>query len=224
MLVGALLGACGGGGGGSIDQPAASFPESSNSTVAAPSLGDCFTWTPGTKYVKSDGYKTLIIQEQFEGQTAITDMDLRPNETRFGGAYLILDADFVTVLGTNDYDAAGVYEAKDVYTNFRLPVNMAPGQAINVNYSFTHTRVSPPSTTNGDNTTQYKFEGFESLTLGGRTFADVCKLRSTTAVVGETAVQWVAKGFGVIKQERQDANGATLPGTVRELVTIEVAP
>jgi hypothetical protein len=151
-------------------------------------------------------------------------MELRPNDARFGGAYLNLDADFVTILGTTDYDAAGVYQGKEVYTNFRLPVNMAPGQTVNVNYSFTRTRANPPSTTNGGNTTQYKFKGFESLTLGGRTFADVCKLRSTTDAAGEIAVQWVAKGFGVIKQERQDANGATLSGTARELVTIEVAP
>lgn len=221
LLISITLTACGGG--GSPDSAVTQSNDPINAANAA-ILGNCFKWTPGVKYVKNDGYKTLMIEEQFEGQTAITDMELRPNDTRFGGVYIIVDANFVTVLGLNDYNGNGVYNGKDVYTNFRLPAEMAVGQTVQINYGITRTRMIPPSVTNGGQATQYKFEGFETVTLGGRTFTNVCKLRSPSLTAGQTSVEWVARGFGVIKQEDQDAAETTVPGTVRQLVTIVVAP
>ena len=101
---------------------------------------------------------------------------------------------------------------------------MAVGQTVAINYSVNRTRVNPPSATNSNKTEQYKFEGFETLTLGGRTFENVCKIKSTGATPGQTSVQWIAKGFGVIKQEDQDATSTTVPGTLRQLVTIVTVP
>jgi hypothetical protein len=220
----AFIASCGGGGTSSGQE---GTPATNPSTVtAAATFGDCFIWTPGVKYTRTDGSKILLVQEQFEGQTAISNMELRADDTRFGGAYLTVDNAHVQILGVNQYDSNGVFDGKDVNSSGnRLPVNMTPGQTVQLDYTQTSTSLTPTSsTTTTTETDRLTFVGFENLTLGGRTFANVCRIKSPNPNGTETSVTWAANGFGFIRSETQDAQGATVPGTRNELATIVTAP
>ncbi len=221
-----LLAACGGG------SPAPGTAEQQPSRDSVPvktaTLGECFKWTPGTKYSMSDGSKQLIVQEAFEGQTVTGWMELRANDTRFGGAYVAVDNTYVRLLGGVDYDDKGVLSSKEVFSaDARFPVDMAAGQTVRLSYVETKTDLRPaPATTTTTITGQITFVGVEALTLGGRTFTDVCKIRVESSEGGTTfrSMVWVAKGFGNIRTEQLDAQGAAVPGTREELTAIISAP
>lgn len=222
LLSTVLLASCGG---SSSSGPTTTTPAADLLTAtAAATLGDCFTWTPGIKYTRTDGRQTLIAQEQFEGQAAMGQVELRADGTRFGSTYFTVDSTYVQVLGGNQYDSTGVYDGKDVNSSGnRLPVNMTPGQSVQLSYTRASTRSLAPSTTTNE-AAQVTFVGFESLTLGGRTFTNVCRVDSPDPSSAETHVSWVAPGFGFIRSETQDAQGVTVPGTRGELAAIDTVP
>jgi len=210
-------------GGGSSSPTAVTLPV----VVSSPTLGACFALTPGTKFVRTDGSKKLVVQETFEGQTAFSAVELRANDTRFGAFFQVVGGGFVNFLGILDYDINGVSSGtKNVYSSgYRVAVDLAPGQTVQLNYTDTQTRTQPTSSTTVNNVTeQFNFVGFENLTLGGRTFSDVCKIRSPNAGTGQATVTWFASGFGAIRSEKQDALGVMVPGSRNELVTVLAAP
>lgn len=228
IAVGSLmLSACGGGGSSaSNDATMTTTTTTTTTTLVATPFSDCFTLTPGVKYTKTDGSKQLIVQEAFEGQTVFGDVELRANDTRFSARYQTISGGFVNFLGVGQYDGAGVSNGKDVYSaSARLPSSFAVGQTISITYVNTQTRTTPAPTVTAVNATeQYTFAALETLTLGGRTFTDACKLTLPTGVAGEVAVFWFARGFGAIRSERQNPVGTLVPGSRKELATIVSAP
>lgn len=195
----------------------------SSNAVASVTLGDCFTWTPGTKFNKSNFFKTLIVQEAFEGQTAIGAADLRFDDSRFSVMYQAISGGAIHLLGLNQYDSTGALKSKVVYSaGAQMPADMTPGQSVQMNYTTTLTTTATNAVTTANISSQYTFAGLENLTLGGRTFSNACKVKEVEN--GQVYVTWFAKGFGAIHSERQDATGATVSGSQIELTSIVAAP
>jgi hypothetical protein len=70
-----------------------------------------------------------------------------------------------------------------------IPLDMQPDQSVTVNES------DPPQ--------QLTFTGFETLTLAGKTFSNVCHFTSNTYVAGvgnATDDTWYAAGYGLIQE------------------------
>jgi hypothetical protein len=214
-----LLAACGGGG---SSDPA---PVTAPATVAAvASFGACFELTPGVKFIQSNGFKKLVVQEVFEGSSAFGRADLRSDDTRMYVNYQAISGGFVHMLGVNEYDDKGVSDGKQVFSSSdQISVDLAAGQTAQLNYTETRTsNYAPTSTTS--RTESVTFVGFENLTLGGRVFADTCKFTAPASVAGQTNVTWLAKGFGAIRSEKQDAQRVLVAGSRIELTTIVSAP
>jgi hypothetical protein len=213
----ATLASCGGGGGNT--------DVASASSTSAPAFGDCFVLTPGVKFLKSNGYKELNVQETFEGQTAFGRVELRSDDTRFGAFYQTISDGFLHLLGSNDYTQQGVYDGKQVYSSgYQIPLATTPGQTVQVSYTNTTTFVPTNTTSTSNKTTQLTFVGFENLTLAGHTFSNACKVSGPGVVNGQTDVAWVAKDYGVIKSESLDAQGVIVSGSTITLTSIVTAP
>ncbi|MDC8760513.1 hypothetical protein [Janthinobacterium fluminis] len=216
-----LLSACGG----------SSDPQSGTTAVrpavpAAPTFGDCAVYTPGVKYLRSNGDRVEIIQGKFEGSDAFALAEFRPNNTRSVEFYQKIEGGYVRPLGQYEYDAAGAFLAKSVVTgDTGIPLNILPGKSVEMKYAV----MSNTSTAGGalvpENYAEtFTFIGFEDVVLAGRTFANVCKY--TIRRPGETTQEafWLAKGFGLIRYETLDAQGAAMPGRRTELTSIISAP
>lgn len=215
-----LLAACGGGSVSST-QPGTS----TTTTSAATTLGDCFTLTPGIKFINSNDFKTLIVQETFEGQTAFGVADLRADDTRSGVNYWTISGDDIHLLGINQYDQSGTLDGKNVYSSgAQFPANMVQGQTVQLNYTDTDTSYIANTTTVTNVSSQWTFDSLENLTLGGRLFTDVCKVKMTNGVSDQVDVIWFAKGFGAIRGETQDGQGNTITDSRIELTSIVTAP
>ncbi|MDB5773686.1 MAG: hypothetical protein JWM42_4060 [Burkholderia sp.] len=207
-LVSSVLAACGGGGG------------ASPTPLSGPKFGDCFIGTPGTRYTKTNGYSTLIVQEPFNGRAEVGEIELRSDGKRDFATYVAVGSTEVDIRGFIFYDASGEVSSTEVTAGYNAPVNLAPGQKIQRVVTVTKstpTQTNPPTTRNEELT----FIGFENLTLGGRTFTDVCKFVMTGSG-GEKVENWFAKGFGNIKWVTVNASGT--PIVSAELQTILAAP
>jgi hypothetical protein len=234
LISSVLLASCGGGSSGAstvatgteTTSNSNSNSDTSTNTTTATTLGDCYALTPGVKFVRTDGSKKQVVQETFEGQLAYSAVELRANDTRFGALYQTISGGYVHLLGIGQYDGSGNPSGKDVYSSqAQFSVGTPVGQTVNLSYTNTKTRTAPTnSVTTANETLQFTFVGLETLTLGGRTFTDTCKLSTPDSVAGRTQLLWVAKGFGTIRQETQDAQGAIVPGTRNELTSIVSAP
>jgi hypothetical protein len=218
-----FLTACGGGGGGGGGGGNPDTASASSTSAAA--FGDCFVLTPGVKFLKSNGYKELNVQETFEGQTAFGRVELRSDDTRFGAFYQTISGGFLHILGSNDYTQQGAFAGKQVYSSgYQFPLDMVPGQTVQVAYTNTTTSVQTGTTSTSNKTDQLTFIGFENLTLAGHTFSNVCKVSAPGTVNGRTDIAWFAKDYGVIKSESLDAQGVTVAGTTITLTSIVTAP
>jgi hypothetical protein len=180
-------------------------------------------WKPGTKYTMTDGYKTVILEETFEQKTAITAMRLRSDDTREGGNYFLVGDTSIELLGATYYTSAGEYAGKYVYSTYRIPTNMTPGQTIENKFIETHEPVSGSGGTQLSSE-KFTFVGLEDVELAGRKFTDTCKIKAFYSENGNVFVGWVAKGFGFIKSERQDPQGVLVANSHVELASIEAAP
>lgn len=198
---------------------------SGTGATTATTLGDCFTLAAGTKFVKSNGYKELIVQETFEGQSAYGSVELRSDDTRFGASYQTIGGGYIHLLGLNQYDQGGIYNGKNVYSSSnRIPVDMTPGQTIQLSYTDTSTSAFDNATTTTNRSYQFAFVGLENIMLGGKLFSNVCKVKISNGSSSQSSVVWFAKGFGAIRSETQDATGATVSGSRVELTSIVAAP
>lgn len=195
----------------------------SSNSVASITLGDCFTWTAGTKFNKSNYFKTLIVQEAFEGQTATGAADLRYDDSRFSMLYQTISGGAIHLLGLSQYDTSGAIKSKVVYSGgAQMPADMTPGQSVLMEYTATSTTAATNAVATANVSSQFTFVGLEDLILGNRTFSNVCKVKAVEN--GQIYVTWFAKGFGAIRSERQDATGATVSGSRVELTSVVAAP
>lgn len=216
-----LLNACG----GSTSSPIINSPK------AAATFGDCFILSPGVKYSLTNGITNLVVKEDFEGQTAFGSGPLwEGNKSRrVNMFYQIIGNDYINFLGIRGYDSnTGVNNYKSVFSSSdRLPVNMTPGQTVQVSYTTTvyYPSLTTPATTTS-NHVQVTFMSFETLNLGGHTFTDVCKVKNTDPTDAQilSEVDWVAKGYGIIQRESQNAQGVIEVGSHVELKNIITAP
>lgn len=214
LLVASLVAGCGG---GSSD----STQRFSVGGSAQASMRDCFILTPGVRFTLTDGTRWANVQEQFEGQTYTGVVELRANNSRFGASYSTLSDDYFEVLLSVDYDDSGDYSHHYVYSNYKIPLNMTAGSPVTI--TGTETEVNSQGTQPADPFSEtFTFLGFENITLAGRPFPNSCKLREDTGIGSNKPVYWIAKGFGLIKEEIRDAQGTVLSG--REIATIISAP
>jgi len=227
-----LLSACG----GSSDSDAAAAPAATASApTASPAFASCFEITAGVAYTTTDPGGTpdgvLLTREAFEGSVRNTGVEfVDATQVRSVATYWSQEANGIRLWGDLDYDNAGTAERKVVFSDGALlPLAPQVGQAIPLGYTVTVTPLSPSAGTQV--LTQsvqetWTFEGFETLTLGGRTFTDACRLRRLDADAAANgdgpSTLWFAKGFGNIRARHTDSTGKVLEET--ELQAITVAP
>lgn len=221
----ATLAACGGGDDSSTPTP--------TPTPVAPSFAACFdvtevayTMTDPDAGGVSDG--VLMLQESFEGVVRSATVELvNATSVRIGATYWSQESNGIRFWGGIDYDGTGAAEWKTVLSDgFLLPLNMQAGQTADLNYTATRTYLSGPQA--GQTATSalhegWTFEGFETLTLGGRTFTDVCRIKLNTIPAGEDGPYtiWVAKGFGMIRVQNTFGQGSIVEESHLDTITAQ---
>ncbi|MCL2658203.1 MAG: hypothetical protein FWD62_12480 [Betaproteobacteria bacterium] len=103
-----------------------------------------------------------------------------------------------------------------------IPLNMQPGQSIDQQYTLhgvintvTNNGLdSPGQETQLSYANHYTFVGFETVTLAGKTFSNVCHFKIQTLTLDGTEQpatnydeEWAAPGYGPIKASYRDAAG-----------------
>lgn len=220
----ATLAACGGG------------DDSATPTVSpvASAFASCFDVTAGVAYTMTDpdaggvSDGVLMLKESFEGTVRSATVELlNDTSVRSSATYWSQESNGIRFWGGIDYDGTGTAEAKTVLSDgFLLPLNMQAGQSADLSYTATRTDLSGSQA--GQSVTSalhesWTFEGFETLTLGGKTFANVCRIKSSTIPAGEDgpATIWVAKGFGMIRVQNTSGTGAVIEESHLETITAQ---
>jgi hypothetical protein len=222
----AALAACGGGG----DDTA-----TPTTTATAPTFASCFDVTAGVAYTMTDpdaggvSDGVLMLKESFEGAVRSATVELQnATSVRSSANYWSQESNGIRFWGDLGYDGTGAAELKTVFSNgFVLPLNMQAGQSADLSYNATSTYLSGSQA--GETETialheSWSFEGFETLTLGGKTFTNVCKIKSSSIPAGEDgpSTLWFAKGFGMIRVQHTDDKGAVVEES--QLETIAAQP
>jgi len=189
-----FLASCGGGGGGGTGGAAGT------AVLADSTFADCFALDVGTSYTMSDGTTRRVDEKVFNGQTLRGVTEIWGTDPDFTD-YVQVGDGYIAFPGSETYGPAPMIFLSP---NNRIPDNAVPGQAINLNYQ--ETRL-PANVTTTESYVTY-FIGFETLTLGGKTFANTCHFRTPDEDnPGETWNIWFANGYGTIREEQQDAQG-----------------
>jgi hypothetical protein len=212
------------GDGSSADNTTLSSSDNSgNSTTVTIALSACYQWTPGVKYLNTNGDIHEIVKETFSNQLLIGDQ--MSNSSGTFTEYVNVDNSYITLPGETIIPSAtgsvfnGIYPA-----SITLPAKLLPGQTT----SYTNYTYKPSC---GCSSTPYSpvaanvsmtFVDFENISLAGKIFNNTCKIRmqNSTDPAGIYRINWVAPGFGVIRSEKQDENGVTISGSNVEIGTI----
>jgi hypothetical protein len=205
------LAACGGSGGDNTP-PAVDNPVETPADVNA-----CFTVKPGLRYTISDPDKTGVwksgayLQEKFDG--AVHPVRVEYNDaagtSRGSALYFSVEADGVRFWGDYDYTPPdGVQATKSVYTGFLLPNTLAPTQTVTIKYTDTNYFTNGNVTADAEQET-WTFEGHETLTMAGRSFAGACRFKivNDAQPLFGTTVMWAAPGYGPIQYQFFNVDG-----------------
>ncbi|MES2534699.1 MAG: hypothetical protein V4632_02405 [Pseudomonadota bacterium] len=193
------------------------------------SLKECMEMSKGTKFERSDMHKTLLVQETFDGTMAFGAILLRPDDTRVHGWYrgIYQNTDLSTEsLGERAYDQMGNLLTTSI-RSISFPLDAPLNQSETYRYMQVTTTVGPPPVTSQSaHFWDIGFAGFETLTLGGRRFDNVCIFQAVEhRKRAEVHWFWFAKGFGEIKRELRDTQGVKVPNSPGfELTRIITAP
>jgi hypothetical protein len=196
------LAACGGG--GDDDGPPSDTP----------SLAACFGLTPGHAFTVTSGERRLAVSETFNGVQRTGFVQAQSSGLRTFATYWSVEPNGVRFWGANDYgeSAANPVTSRIVYSDgYLLPLALQPGQSATLTYTETITEFNPPNpeqVSTVTSTDPWTFEAFDTLTLGGRTFNNLCRMRITFP--GGSSQFWVAPGFGVIRNVSRDAAGTVV--------------
>lgn len=222
----ATLAACGGGGDDSATP--------TTTPAAAPSFASCFDVTAGVAYTMTDpdaggvSDGVLMLKESFEGTVRSATVELQnATSVRSSANYWSQESNGIRFWGDVSYDGAGTAELKTVFSDgFLLPLNMQAGQSADLSYNATSTYLSGSQAGETETSALHEswtFEGFETLTLGGKTFTNVCKIKSSSIPVGEDGptTLWVAKGFGTVRVQHTDDKGAIVEESQLESITAQ---
>jgi hypothetical protein len=211
----AALAACGGG----SDDSATPTVSPTTSAFAA-----CFDVTAGVAYTMADvdeggddagHHGVQMVKESFEGAVRnagvnLTDTNGIRTSTGFAG-YWSQESNGLRFWGGLSYDSTGAVLAKTVFSDrFVLPLATQAGQSTALTYSGTTSYLSGTKagqTETGTYQETWTFEGFESLTLGGKTFTNTCRVKQTSGLIDGANTLWFAKGFGIIRGRHTNSAG-----------------
>ena len=223
----ATLAACGGGG------DDASAP----TTPAGPTFASCFDVTAGTAFIEKSTDEggddagrnsVVLVKEAFEGALRSGSVDMSDDSStavRSSVFYWSQESNGIRFWGFLDYDSTGSAQAKTVHSDgYTLPLAMQAGQAAALTYTDTATQLTGTSSgqvTTTTNQETWTFEGFETLTLGGKTFTDTCRIKTLQTSVDGPSTLWFAKGFGLIRALHTNTAGTVLEESVLETVTTQ---
>jgi len=201
----AALTACGGGGSSSTSEPTAA--------PAAATFADCFVITPGVIYTTTGDLKEKIVgvKESFEGAER-TGIAVAPVATgvRDAVAFWSPEADGIHFWGQVNYNNADhSASSKDVSQGNVLPLTMQVGQSVTLDYTETSTFFNDGTTSTQPLKATVTFEGFETVTFGGKTFDNACRIKTVDPTHPQDGVStdWYAKGFGLIHSHQLDGAG-----------------
>lgn len=224
----AALAACGGG-----DDDGESTP-TTPTTPVTPTFADCFRIVDGLAYTMTDpdggdaSQATKMVREAFEGVTRPAMVEMAgTTDVRSAASYWSAESNGIRFWGNLAYDANGAAEAKTLHSDgFLLPLNMQAGQSAALTYTDTSTQLSGTSAGQTETVTRqenWTFEGFESLTLGGHTFANVCRIRVTDPADTEFGPSkfWYAPGAGIIKFQSTNSAGEVIEESVLKTITAQ---
>jgi hypothetical protein len=198
--------------------------------------------TPGVAYTMTDSDLTVnggapdstshgvqMLKESFEGTVRSASVELADaTPVRTAATYWSHESNGIRFWGDLDYDSTGTVQAKTLHSaGFLLPLTMQAGQSAALGYTDTISQLSGDQAGQTDTVARqetWTFEGFESLTLGGKTFTDVCRIRTIAAQPGEDgpSTLWFAKGFGVIRLQHTNSAGTIVETS--SLETIRAQP
>ncbi|WP_140629942.1 hypothetical protein [Methylibium rhizosphaerae] len=209
FLVSALCAAVAACGGGDDDTPV------TTPTPVTATFAGCFELTPGVSYTQTDpddnvSDRVLVVKETFEGveRTGVLDFsDL--TDHRRSVSYWSQESNGIRFWGSQAFNLDGSVFYKSVSSDGAvLPLTLQAGQAVTLDY--TDTVTSGGQTTTKAEHEKWTFVGFESLTLGGKVFADACKVTivDPTDPEDRPSTAWFAKGFGVIRVTYTNHAGA----------------
>jgi len=203
-------------------------------TPAAAAFADCFDVTAGVAFTMndpdaggiSDGIQ--MVTEPFEGVVRSASVELMNDTTvRSAATYWSQESNGIRFWGLLDYDSTGAVETKTLHSDgFVLPLAMQAGQSTTLSYTDTYSHLSGDQAGQTETSAQqytWTFEGFETLTLGGKTFTDVCRMRTLDAEAGEDgpSTLWFAKGFGLIRVQHTNSAGTILEESHLETITAQ---
>lgn len=223
-LLSLVLGACGGGGGSGDSGVVTPAP------TVQPSLAECFSLTPGNAFKDTE---TPSISSYVNAQGRTVSLTVNTRETLILGnqtpvitvARLVRRGDGTNATHSTFYRyGSGVLEelaqqngeipnsASNYSINYYTDktIDLSKGVGSSQDRSYTLHRLGTGATTVGPYTRTLKFDGLEDLSIGGKTFKNVCKLTQTanqldmsSKLIG-TSVQtmWVAPGYGIVKSSQ----------------------
>ncbi len=227
----AVLAACGGGGGGDDGTPATPPVPAA---PAGPTLAACFNLTPGTAYTMTDpdggstSGKVLVVNESFDGAARNGSVEFAgATDIRSAATYWSPESTGIRFWGFVEYDDAGTAQSKTVHSAaFLLPLTLQAGQSTVLKYTDTIQQLTGAQAGQTDTEAMeetWTFEGFETLTLGGKTFTDTCRIKTLPAAAGQDgpSTLWFAKGFGVIRVRHTNSAGQVVEESALNAVTAQ---
>lgn len=231
----ALLAACGGGDDDASTPTAAPSapPPPAAPVPAAPTFAACFTVTPGVAYTMTDpdgggSGKVLMVNEAFDGSARAGSVEfVGTTDVRSAATYWSPESNGIRFWGSVDYDATGAAQSKHVHSpEFLLPLSLQAGQSTVLKYTDTTQQLTGAQAGQTDTEAfeeTWTFEGFETLTLGGKTFTDTCRVRTLAASAGEDgpSTLWFAKGSGVIRVRHTNSAGQVVEESSLDAVTAQ---
>ena len=145
---------------------------------------------------------------------------------RTAATYWSQESDGIRFWGLLEYDGTGNAQTKTLHSaGFVLPPTMQAGQSAALSYTDTISQLSGDQAGQTDTVARqetWTFEGFETLTLGGKTFTDVCRIKTIAAQSGDgPSTLWFAKGFGIIRFQHTNSAGTIVQGSSLEAITAQ---
>lgn len=225
VILSLAVGGCGGGSSGGTDT---GTPKAV--PTVQPSLADCFSLTAGNAFKDTE---TPSISSYVNAQGDTVPLTASTRETLILGnqtpvitvARLIRRADGTNATNSTFYRYGNGVQEELAQQNGGIPttisnssinyytdktIDLSKGVGSTQDRSYTLHRLGTSATTVGPYTRTLKFDGLEDLSIGGKTFKNVCKLTQTanqldmsSKLIG-TSVQtmWVAPGYGTIKSSQ----------------------
>ena len=150
-----------------------------------------FAWA--STVIKGGVYpvESTVGPDTFNDQAAIKSAVTEQYTDGTGATHTLVDTSYMAIKSDGIYEVGHVFSDGRTFTPtpplFKFPLDMKPGSSIDV------------VTYDGVGINHIAFVGFETLTLGGKTFPDVCHFHITDNYGGIPSDSWSAYGYGQIQ-------------------------